>query len=260
VRAPRRRASYAAPWAIARLLVEENVKAPIPETCLGALLAVAIFAIGFVVASAYYQQEIGSFRWPEIITAIFTVVLAVSTVFLWLATLRSAKIAERALTDLERPFVGIEIIPSQATELEQFEQGAIPNSLQFWFVNYGRTPATITQLADQLELCTPGQFPEPFDTTTAQNEFPKFGIIIGANNEKSPVSSRSYFDSECIPTRDLPSSAGNLFLLGFIRYRDIFGNRYRMGFCLKWTTTDNPSDGRFLFDGDEGYNYTLLEK
>jgi hypothetical protein len=106
------------------------VKAPIPEIFLGALLAVATFAIGFVVAS-HYQQEIGSFRWPEIITAAFTVVLAVSTVFLWWATLRSAKIAERALTELERPFVGIKVIPSQVTELEQLEQGAIPNSLQF---------------------------------------------------------------------------------------------------------------------------------
>ena len=49
--------------------------------------------------------------------------------------------------------------------------------------------------------------------------------------------------------------------LGFIRYRDIFNNRYRMGFCLKWTPTeDDASGGRFLFDGDERYNYTQPEK
>jgi hypothetical protein len=132
--------------------------------------------------------------------AIFTGILAVSTVLLWLATLQSARTAERALTELERSFVGIKIISSELTDLDQLERGDIPNNHQFCFVNYGRTPATITQLADQLVLRPPGQSPEPFDITTKQNKFPEFGIIIGPNNGESPASSRSYYDQECIPT------------------------------------------------------------
>src|SRR5215467_6016712 len=43
------------------------------------------------------------------VIAFFTVFLAISTIALWIATRRSANIAERALTELERAFIGIEI-------------------------------------------------------------------------------------------------------------------------------------------------------
>src|SRR5258708_5101432 len=64
----------------------------------------ATYNVAFVVwrqISRFFDDHGGG------ITALFTVVLSVSTLLLWKVTAKSASIAERALIDLERPYVHI---------------------------------------------------------------------------------------------------------------------------------------------------------
>jgi hypothetical protein len=47
----------------------------------------------------------------------------------------------------------------------------------------------------------------------------------------------------------------DFFFIGFVTFRDIFDKKYVTGFCLKL----NRGDGKFLFEGDQRYNYTRQE-
>ncbi len=81
--------------------------------------------------------------------AIFTAILGVSTIGLWLATKRSAAIAERALTDVERPWVFRDIV----TVTVRHRPGVKFND---WMVklkwrNVGRTPALLVDLQFKIE-------------------------------------------------------------------------------------------------------------
>jgi hypothetical protein len=62
------------------------------------------------------------------------------------------------------------------------------------------------------------------------------------------------------PARDIIPPLGesrdsNLFLIGFVRFRDIFDKRHITLSCLKFSKRDNW----FYFDGDERYNSTHQE-
>jgi hypothetical protein len=46
-----------------------------------------------------------------------------------------------------------------------------------------------------------------------------------------------------------------LFCLGHLRYEDIFGNRYILGFC----GVLDPLQDNFVLRGDERYNYSRRE-
>jgi hypothetical protein len=169
----------------------------------------------------------------------------------------SARIAARALTELERPFVGIEItsVGFSVKDPKSDPYVMLEGDLRFRFANYGRTPATIIELFDEFHVCEPGKMPDPVNPEIEGIKFP-FGFIVGANR-RSPPSTRS--QSEGIDQNIwLTFTAGEseLFLIGFIRFRDIFDNRHLTGFCLRF----DKRDGRFFFNGDERYNYTYEEK
>jgi hypothetical protein len=188
--------------------------------------------------------------------AILTGALSVSTLLLWRVTKKSAEIAERALTELERPFVGIEIENTGFTvkDAKTDPYVMLDRDLTFKFANYGRTPATITEMFDKFYVCEPGEMPPPVSPTQG-NKFP-FGVIIGAN-ERSASSTRSPskgIDPNLWQTFSTGENA--LFLIGFVRFQDIFGKFHVTGFCLKF----NKGDARFLFEGDKRYNYTREDK
>jgi hypothetical protein len=56
-------------------------------------------------------------------------------------------------------------------------------------------------------------------------------------------------------TRGRNGTDTNLFLIGYIRYADVFGKRYITGFCAM----HDPVTWTFVLRGDEQYNYTRQE-
>jgi hypothetical protein len=248
-----------------------------PEIALGFLLA-TLFWIGVLGWQSAYEptdreeqechdafQKAGrkpeecKSLWEKTTTdpvAFFTLVLSISTIALWRATRSSVRVAERALTELERPFIGIEVVNSGFTvESAATEPYVMMGTrLVFHFANYGRTPATLTEVLDEFCICGPNEMPTPVNPEDRGVEYP-FGVIVGAD-KTSPPSSRSQ-SRDIDPDTWLTFSAGDseLFLMGFVRFRDIFDKRHITGFCLKF----NKAENRFLFDGDERYNYTRNE-
>jgi len=170
----------------------------------------------------------------------------------------STKIAERALTELERPFVGLEIIESGfKSELVSEEEYyvTLEENLTFKYVNHGRSPATIIETSDKFDICTPHNLPDPIDPNAIGNQVP-FGVIVGANGGSSPLSTRE--QSKGIDKQEfmrVTSGDDNLIFIGYVRFRDIFNRTHVTGFCLRLSR----SDARFYFVGDHRYNYTHVE-
>jgi hypothetical protein len=167
----------------------------------------------------------------------------------------SARIAESALTELERPFIGIEIVSTglSVKDRKTDPHVMLDDDLRFRFTNYGRTPATITEMFDEFHVCRPNEMPAPINPDGKGIEFPF--VIVGANR-RSPPSTRS--QSEGIEPNvwmTFTSGEAELFLVGFVRFRDVFDRKHITGFCLNF----NKRDGRFLFYGDGRYNYTRQE-
>lgn len=105
-----------------------------------AALLVIIFEIAWVLVGHWLNSAA---FW----TAFFTGALTLSTIALWVATRQSAKIAERALTDYERPWLFLESV-----KIVRRQPPPAPNE---WYIetewrNVGRTPAIVEECVIKL--------------------------------------------------------------------------------------------------------------
>jgi hypothetical protein len=135
-----------------------KLKANIPEIFLGVFLTVAVFAVGMAVESsrspsasgnAQTANRGGSLQAPENATdkttdwllVVLNFFLVGSTLLLWKANNRSAKIAERALTDLERPYLFI--LDYNWLLIKEAEANGLKCGLIYSVANGGKLPAII---------------------------------------------------------------------------------------------------------------------
>lgn len=186
------------------------------------------------------------------ITAIATIVIGAFTCTLWLATTQQARlteasirIAERALTELEAPFVFVQInSPGLTVEGSQTHFGM----LQWCVVNYGRTPASILETFHEIPSVERDHDPPAVDPTQRRGHQLPYGVIAPPNGGRS-------HDFPAIPVPNRPFSTHSPFFLGFVRYADIFQNRFILGFCFLF---DAGSNTWIRALGDE-YNYCRKE-
>lgn len=245
------------------------MKFRVPELLMGALLAACLFAMGFLAASSYYDLRNSSSDHVEqgkgfaddrvanytLALDWLTGLLAVSTLLLWLSTRRSAQIAERALTELEAPFIGLNIIDGGLTSHQKRDKTWVVEqmrfALTFGFYNHGRTPAVLLSMQDKLQACEESKLPT-LEWPGRYSEYP-YGVFIGPNMSSAPSSRPfdEYLTGE--EWNDVSIGKRNLFLLGRLRFRDIFQNTFEMGFCAVF----DPANQHFLMSGGEPYNYLL---
>ena len=180
--------------------------------------------------------------------------LAGSTVLLWRMTRRSVHIAEQALIELERPFLhiavtkpGLLITPGRSA-LSSSGRGVFEISV----FNLGRTPATLTHLEYNLVLVDRGSIADPIDPQRIGGcELPA-GTISALNHPYiANTEMRRLFDKEA----QIRDGSLSVWLLGFVRYHDIFGNHYISGFAKIFDRTGKS----FVARGDGEYNYTRNE-
>lgn len=185
-----------------------------------------------------------------IVVAIFTVVLALSTVRLWHATHKSAQIAERALTELEAPFLGLNITqPGLKPHFTDRDKVVKNNSgLQYGFFNHGRTPAVLLELQDELQICDAGKLPVVLRRKISP--YP-YGVFVGAGTTSVPSTRvfADYFTGD--EFLKVSTGGSNLFLVGKVKYRDIFQKTFEMGFCAYY----DRGVHHFLMEGGDDYNY-----
>jgi len=195
----------------------------------------------------------------EELIALFTIVLAVTTIFLWRATrdaavigARAANTAERALTELERPFVFIEVIESGLI-IDTVIGALMPEgALRIHAKNFGRTPADLLNFRDDVRVLKEGEWPDSIVPAKTEIRSLPPGTISGSGDPftfRINLTERVGFDYFPIPFDS------RVFLIGYIRYADIFADRYITGFCAVF----DPIGMRFVLRGDERYNYTRKE-
>lgn len=253
-----------------------------PDILTGVLLAIAVFAIGYSVSSARYlsgretgehnQKQISNLAdvliavWDYLTKdaiTLFTIVLAVATWLLWRSTdnlwkeTREAAVrTERNMVALQRPQVfvyisnaGLKVEPLYGSMTTAGEGG-----LQFYIANFGSTVAQLTEIRDELFVRDKGEWPVSQPTTEGRKLPPgTFTLLDLPYNE-----GRRYL-ADCVGHQDL-LVAGSLetktvHFSGWVRYVDVFGNRYISGFHYVF----DPIGDRFVRRGSAEYNYTREE-
>jgi hypothetical protein len=168
---------------------------------------------------------------------LFNGLLVGSTALLWRANNRSATIAERALTELEAPFIAVKIIKPGI----EFKNLLTINfsDLEFSFVNYGRTPAYIMDFVERITPVQAGaRLPPPVDSIKERGEPMPYGVIAPPNDMTQIFHTPSNFDFS------LGAEGGIVglkvtqrpYFRGYVRYADIFSNVYVLGFSFVFDT------------------------
>ena len=206
----------------------------------------------------------------EAYVALFTLTLTLSTITLWLATKRSANIAERALTELERPFLGVEVLQSGLSFTETGAVTSPVSEFKYQFINYGRTPARLTELVETWPIVNrinesedgtkyryTSVLPDPIDPTRQPGRTLPYGVVV-SSDKPYPFSANAMvvIDVQNLAVRPWFHGEGNdLYFCGYVRYIDIFNKRYILGFCAMYDFLS----GRFVLMGDDRYNYNREE-
>lgn len=169
---------------------------------------------------------------------------------------RSVRAAENALTNLERPYIYVDIATSAASGGD-FE-GLYFHTVKIICRNYGRSPAILVERATE-DACVPtGALPKPLSTT--HGILLPEGTAVGAGGE-----SRYKFDkaveSYARDHRKVEEGTHDFFIHGWVRYHDLFGGSHITGFCAKLFRERKrfkESIG-FEFTGGKEHNYTRDE-
>ena len=157
-------------------------------------------------------------------TAAFTGVLGLSTIALWRATGRAAKIAERTLGEIERPWLFIE--GATVTRRELPGQSLVPNN---WFIsfrcrNVGRTPAVVEECI--IKLCDKAALPQT----------PDYSGPFGMMSAPRWVSHDKSFETQ--PMGPEPTTTKNgqpiIFVVyGRVTYKELNGTVHHTGFAVE---------------------------
>lgn len=162
------------------------------------------------------------------------------------------QIAERALTELEAPFVFVKI---NSPGLEIKGRSVSFGLLKWCVVNHGRTPATILEIFEEVLSVELGKgYPTAKNFSKAHGDKMPYGVIAppGGQSEDFPYLAIANLVSE---GEETPFSQTLPFFRGFVRYADILKNHFILGFCFMFDREGN----RWILSGGDDYNYCRKE-
>jgi hypothetical protein len=185
--------------------------------------------------------------------AIFTAVLAGSAVGSWMTAGRQGT-ARRALAELERPFLVVEVT-EPGIEVDANGNFSLAGRTQWAAFNYGRTPAILVERRTAWPVEAGMAMPDAVKPVRADGvQFPAGCVATDgrpyfetANLMAEAPIQRLYVPYAWRETR--------IFFIGFVRYADVFGALYVSGFCFVFDHIGR----RFVRTGGEEYNYTRVE-
>jgi hypothetical protein len=143
-----------------------------------------------------------------------------------------------------------------------------PNTENFflvsWFENIGRTPAILIEHMDGVVIVAPRHFPVPINPddppafgAARHSKFPT-GVAIGPqlhyevreNMLPKPMEEDAWYEAA-----ENNGRRHGIFIHGFMKYADIFGGKYVMGYCAFFDLVGN----RFVLLGGPEHNYFRKE-
>jgi hypothetical protein len=167
-----------------------------------------------------------------------------------IAAEKSAGIAERALTELEAPFLAINII--QPGIHWGGPQRVTFDDLKFVIANYGRTPAQVLELIEAVIQVPIGTSVPVLDPSKTHGNPMPYGVV-------APPSSQTQEFKTVTNINFFEGSSGSVFadvtqrayFRGFVRYKDLFAGHFVLGFCFFFDGREN----RWVLMGGDKHNY-----
>jgi hypothetical protein len=255
-----------------------------PEIVLGLLLASLFWISALAWQSSYFPQS----KWPDgcreavkgagisaddckgfwertasdptasftLGILIFNVVLGLSTVALWRVTRRSAEIAERAFSDLERPYVYIFGANGFKRESERMDPY---DFFKYSVANYGKTPASLEDVCLKVSLGKTPEVPVSVGQWHSLRALP----ILTPNERREEtevvpdsIPTSQYADENTSPddsftVPDLEDGTEFFFWVQ-IKYHGPFSAGHETSACWKW----DRDSSRLILYADEKYNYS----
>ncbi len=168
------------------------------------------------------------------VTGVATIILAASTIFLWLVTRRAALAAKASADTLiatERAYVFVEVMFSGFVS-DDGRGDEIHADVKFW--NYGKTPAVVTMIRGYIIL-QPSPPMGLVDHPGADRELPP-GLGI-ATNCAFPINvARKLTDDERSQIQGLNTA---VYCVGIIQYSDVMGISRQTGYCWQYVPHRN---------------------
>jgi hypothetical protein len=121
------------------------------------------------------------------------------------------------------------------------------------FVNHGRSPAFLMELLDTYPTEAKGAFPYPLGEPLRGKGLPEGTISAPGAPFSITKKTLQVYDKILEPNA---WQEYGFFTVGFLRYGDIFGNVYVLGYCGLY----DPLGERFVLYGGDKLNFTLQEK
>ena len=200
--------------------------------------------------SEYWTVLGYSVRVTDSLLVVFNFLLFVGTMLLWWSTRRSVNIAERALIELERCFVTVEVTEPGIEGVSSGRFSVAGKRLEYRCLNYGRSAVHITEIYRTFPIIEGADLPEPVQHDFEQSRHLPAGVIAARDfpyiEREKPM---TIFDSRIYEEGSVEKY--RVFFLGYVTYLDVFGDLYVNGFCFVF----DPYGDRFVRIGDGRYNY-----
>lgn len=208
--------------------------------------------------NAIHQEPEISF-WHRVVTdpiaaftgilAIVTAILVIASIFQWFAlreasnisriaadaAKKSADMAERALIEIEGPYIYpvINDVEGMSQAIRAISNSGIAQNateLKIALKNFGRSPGFPGSITCGLYIG------EADDDVRDPREGFHSGSILGAGEISNAIINRSFErplgPQEC---RSMLDGQLRIYLKGWTQYTDLFENRYIQTFCLRWS-------------------------
>lgn len=158
----------------------------------------------------------------------------------------------RLMSDAERAYVTMSHEPPGLKFLEQSNPAAIDcPTFVIRVANYGRTPATVTDVHLQLDWFGKKNPPPNQPVYRIDEPRNRVGFFLVANN---------YFFHR--DTQEIPERSGDdkLWLYGFVDYTDEFGQNHRGGYAREFTgdRITGTEGNNLIFVDKTGWNYDRI--
>ena len=175
-------------------------------------------------------------------TAVFTGALTVSTMFLWISTRQSARIAERALTEHERPWIFRDFVTVTWRHRPEVPMNDWMISLRW--KNFGRAPATLMEFVFKIQdVATLASRPD-------YSQCAPLGII-DAMPAKDDVEFNTQPVGLAIPGIKKNGDPIQYVFWGRLKYKEMNGTEHASGFALQLI----PIVSGAASHNNDAYNY-----
>jgi hypothetical protein len=189
-----------------------------------------------------------SHKYEGLITAAFTVVLAIFTGRLWYSTEGLFRVT-KLLADADRPhLIPSEIIVSGIRQ-HPAEDGLVKTLFQYKYVNYGRSPAFLKRYCLMAKVVSKELEPDPsYDAAVTADHI----IVVGGwwGSVASGPNSVSLGPDD---VAEILKGTRSLIILGFIEYSDPASQPHKMRFAYHMSFGEGDVSTEFRPTGPDSY-------